>query len=96
MNSPSWRTRSTSAVNASTTSVLTLIPRPRATTSTVVASSSGIRMVVVFFVMTLCYQEITSDGTEVRRMFTGSLLDLLLNPTILEMTEENSVDGEPD
>jgi hypothetical protein len=29
-------------------------------------------------------------------MFTLWLLDLLLNSTILEMTEENSVDGEPD
>jgi len=48
MNSSSCRTRSTSAVNASTTSVLTLIPRPRATTSTVEASSSGSRTVVVF------------------------------------------------
>jgi hypothetical protein len=29
-------------------------------------------------------------------MFAHLLLDLLLNSTILEITEENSVDGEPD
>ena len=29
-------------------------------------------------------------------MFTRLLLDLLLNSTILEITDENSVDGEPD
>lgn len=50
---------------------------------------------VVFFVMPSCYQEITTDGTEAGKIFSRLLLDLLLNSTILEITEENSIDGEP-
>lgn len=47
MKSVSALTRSISALRASITSALTLVPRPRATTSAVSASSSGSRTVVV-------------------------------------------------
>ncbi len=54
----SWRTRSISAARASRMSAFTLMPRVRATTSAVSASSSGRRTVVVLRVMQSGYQAI--------------------------------------